>query len=168
MKYYLWDCTKGDSVCLINRWPKFSGAAYSFAYSLDSTCFSIWVIPYILKNLSTPNVTVLPFRPSSPVLRWCYTGRFLRKHSCAKNLYTCNITNNLLQQRCKKFKVVQHVAATNVGLKIVVRRHVTRIDFLCNNVALKIVVKNRPRVLCNITFSRRIHIKPHNRRLPTF
>ena len=37
------------------------------------------------------------------------------------------------------FKVVQHAVATNVALKIVCRRHVTRIDFLCNNIALKIV-----------------------------
>ena len=28
--------------------------------------------------------------------------------------------------------------------KIVCKRHVTRIDFLCNNVALEIVVKNPP------------------------
>ena len=35
-------------------------------------------------------------------------------------------------------------AATNVALKIVIRRHVTRISILlCNNIALKIAVKNR-------------------------
>ena len=39
-------------------------------------------------------------------------------------------------------KVVRHVVATNVALKIVYRRHVTRIDFSCNIVALKIVGKN--------------------------
>ena len=40
----------------------------------------------------------------------------------------------------------KYVAATNVALKIVCRRHVARIDFLCNNIALKIVP-------CNITFT---------------
>ena len=42
------------------------------------------------------------------------------------------------------FKVVEHVVATNAALNIDCRRHVTRIDFLCNNIALKIVVRNRP------------------------
>ena len=42
----------------------------------------------------------------------------------------------------------RNVAATNVALKIVCRRHVTRIDILRNNVTLKIVVKI---VLRNIT-----------------
>ena len=50
-------------------------------------------------------------------------------------------------------KVVRRVVATNVALKIVCRRHVTRIDFLCNNVALKIVVKNRPVYGITLTFS---------------
>ena len=37
----------------------------------------------------------------------------------------------------------------NVALKIVCRCHVTsRIDFLCNNIALKIVVKNRLQTPC--------------------
>ena len=49
--------------------------------------------------------------------------------------------------RCKNLKSVQSCSTrygNNVALKIVCRRHVTRIDCLCNNVALKIVVKNRP------------------------
>ena len=40
-------------------------------------------------------------------------------------------------------KVVRHVVATNVALKIVCRRHVTRIDFLSNSIALNVVVRNR-------------------------
>ena len=44
---------------------------------------------------------------------------------------------NLMQQR-KNLKPVQSCAA-RYG-----RRHVTRIDYLCNNIALKIVVKDRP------------------------
>ena len=39
---------------------------------------------------------------------------------------------------------MQHVAAAIVALKIARKRHVTRIDFLCNIVALEIVVFNRP------------------------
>ena len=42
----------------------------------------------------------------------------------------------------------QHIAATNVALKIVCGRHVTRIDFLCNNVALSLKI-----VPCNITLT---------------
>ena len=42
----------------------------------------------------------------------------------------------------------QHIAATNVALKIVCRCHVTRIDFLCNNVALSLKI-----VPCNITLT---------------
>ena len=50
------------------------------------------------------------------------------------------MTINSLQQLnnvVSLFKVVQHVAATNVALKIVRRRHVTCVDFLRNNAALK-------------------------------
>ena len=53
--------------------------------------------------------------------------------------------NNVALGISSLFKVVQHVAATNVALNIVCRRHVTSIDFLGNNIsALKIVVKNTP------------------------
>ena len=71
-------------------------------------------------------------------------GRFLTQHIAARKINACdNMTINLLQQRCKNLKPVQsceNVAATNVALKVVCRRYVTRIDFLCNNIAaLKMV-----------------------------
>ena len=49
----------------------------------------------------------------------------------------CSVKNRYAQ-RDNQFVafVVQHVAATNVALKIVCRRHVKRIAFLCNNIAL--------------------------------
>ena len=62
----------------------------------------------------------------------------------ARKIDTCNMIINLLQQ-CKNLKPVQSCGircGNNVALKIVCKRHVTRIDFLCNNIALKIVVKN--------------------------
>ena len=54
---------------------------------------------------------------------------------------------NLLQQCSKNLKSVQSCATrcgNNVALKIVCKHHVTRFDFLCNNITLKIVVTNRP------------------------
>ena len=64
----------------------------------------------------------------------------------ARKIDTCNMTVNLLQQCCKNLKPVQSCATrcgSNVALKIVCKRHVTRIDILCNNIALKIVAKNQ-------------------------
>ena len=84
---------------------------------------------------------------SAIALRRCYTGRFLTQHCCTKNRYRVtwqSILCNNVVRIWSMFKVVQHVVATKVALKIVCRRHVTRIDFLCNKVSLKIVVKNCP------------------------
>ena len=39
------------------------------------------------------------------------------------------------------FKVVQHVVTTNVTLKIFCKHHVTRINFLFNNIVLRIVCR---------------------------
>ena len=47
---------------------------------------------------------------------------------------------SVLQQRCKNLKPVQSCAtrcSNNVELKIVCRRHVTRIDFLCKKYCIK-------------------------------
>ena len=56
------------------------------------------------------------------------------------------------------FKVVQHVAATNVVLKIVCRRHVTRIDCFYNAIALKIVVKILKAYIANVNKTKRVLI----------
>ena len=63
-----------------------------------------------------------------------------KRNIVARKIDICNMTINLLQQRCKNLKSVQSCAtrcAPNVALRIVCSRHVTRIDFLCNNIALK-------------------------------
>ena len=71
----------------------------------------------------------------------------LRQHATLlreKSIRIKCTTINLLQQR-KNVKPVQSCSTrcgNNVALKIVCRRHVARIDFLCNNIALQIV--NRP------------------------
>ena len=77
--------------------------------------------------------------------RWCYTERFLT-HCCAKNRYRVpwqSICCDNDVGTWKLFKVVQHIAATNVALKIICRRHIARIDFLCDSVALKIVCRRQ-------------------------
>ena len=78
-------------------------------------------------------------------LKWWCAGRFLTQRWLREKSIRVTWQSIYCVVRIRSlFKVVQHVAATNVALKIVCRRHVTRIDFLCNNVVLKIVVKNRP------------------------
>ena len=65
---------------------------------------------------------------------------------------TCSKLYNTLRQQNVALKIVcrRHVTridflCNNIALKIVCRRHVTRIDFLCDNIALKIFS-------CDITF----------------
>ena len=97
-----------------------------------------------LPNIPTANCATI-----SPIKEMLH-GTIFNATLLREKSIPCNMTINLLQQRCigiwSLFKVVQHDVATNAALKIVCRRHVTRIDFLCNNVALKIVVKNLVRL----------------------
>ena len=45
---------------------------------------------------------------------------------------------------------MQHVAAVIIALKIALKHHGTRDDFLCNIAAQKIVSFAKPQFLCNI------------------
>ena len=81
------------------------------------------------------------------MLHWTtFNATLLRE----KPIRVINMAINLLQQRCKNLKSVQSCATSRCGNKYCVTnrlpRPCTRIDFLCNNIASKIVVKNRPAV----------------------
>ena len=86
-----------------------------------------------LTSKSAPAVMKKRHDRKAQPLRWCYTGQFVVQHCCAKNRYVF-MAINLLQQRCKNLKSVQS-CATHCCNKCCV--NVTRVDFLCNNIALK-------------------------------